>query len=131
VARNQLLHPPSPTRAPTDAFADAAGQEEETSGADVVHLRIQQRNGKKSLTTVQVRARTPPPPSPAFSSSRPLPACSAHIAVVPTAPACAHLVQHVRPRRASRRATTTRRCSKPSRKRCVRRATAHHTCDPP
>ncbi len=37
-----------------DAFADAAEQEEDTSGVDYVHIRIQQRNGKKSLTTVQV-----------------------------------------------------------------------------
>ena len=37
-----------------DAFADAAQQEEDTSGVDYVHIRIQQRNGKKSLTTVQV-----------------------------------------------------------------------------
>lgn len=36
-----------------DPFADAA-QEEDTSGVDYVHIRIQQRNGKKSLTTVQV-----------------------------------------------------------------------------
>jgi translation initiation factor 1 len=36
-----------------DAFADAAEQEEDTSGVDYVHIRIQQRNGKKSLTTVQ------------------------------------------------------------------------------
>jgi translation initiation factor SUI1 len=38
-----------------DAFADAASQEETTAGADYVHIRVQQRNGKKSLTTVQVR----------------------------------------------------------------------------
>jgi hypothetical protein len=38
-----------------DAFADAASQEETTAGVDYVHIRIQQRNGKKSLTTVQVR----------------------------------------------------------------------------
>lgn len=36
-----------------DAFEDAANQEEDTSGAEYVHIRIQQRNGKKSLTTVQ------------------------------------------------------------------------------
>ncbi|GBF89314.1 translation factor [Raphidocelis subcapitata] len=37
-----------------DAFADAATQEEDTTaGADYVHIRVQQRNGKKSLTTVQ------------------------------------------------------------------------------
>lgn len=36
-----------------DAFADAASQEETTAGADYVHIRVQQRNGKKSLTTVQ------------------------------------------------------------------------------
>lgn len=39
-----------------DAFADAAEQDGETSTAkDYVHIRIQQRNGKKSLTTIQVR----------------------------------------------------------------------------
>jgi len=37
-----------------DAFADAAEQEENTAGVDYVHIRVQQRNGKKSLTTVQV-----------------------------------------------------------------------------
>jgi len=36
-----------------DAFADAAEQEENTAGVDYVHIRVQQRNGKKSLTTVQ------------------------------------------------------------------------------
>ncbi|KAF6262895.1 hypothetical protein OEZ86_001883 [Tetradesmus obliquus] len=36
-----------------DAFADAANQEETTAGVDYVHIRVQQRNGKKSLTTVQ------------------------------------------------------------------------------
>jgi translation initiation factor 1 len=36
-----------------DAFADAASQEETTAGVDYVHIRVQQRNGKKSLTTVQ------------------------------------------------------------------------------
>ncbi|KAI8466690.1 MAG: translation initiation factor SUI1 [Monoraphidium minutum] len=35
-----------------DAFADAA-QDEDTSAAEYVHIRIQQRNGRKSLTTVQ------------------------------------------------------------------------------
>ena len=35
-----------------DAFADAA--ETDDSGKDYVHIRIQQRNGKKSLTTIQV-----------------------------------------------------------------------------
>ena len=29
-----------------------------------VHIRIQQRNGKKSLTTIQVRGRKPPSPEP-------------------------------------------------------------------
>ena len=38
-----------------DAFADAA--ETDDSGKDYVHIRIQQRNGKKSLTTIQVRPR--------------------------------------------------------------------------
>lgn len=38
---------------PADAFEDAAQQEETTSGVDYVHIRVQQRNGKKSLTTVQ------------------------------------------------------------------------------
>jgi translation initiation factor 1 len=36
-----------------DAFEDAAQQEETTTGVDYVHIRVQQRNGKKSLTTVQ------------------------------------------------------------------------------
>ncbi len=42
----------APTVLPTDAFADAA--ETDDSGKDYVHIRIQQRNGKKSLTTIQV-----------------------------------------------------------------------------
>lgn len=38
-----------------DPFADAADQDGDTSNAkDYVHIRIQQRNGKKSLTTIQV-----------------------------------------------------------------------------
>ena len=41
-----------------DAFADAAEQDGETSHSkDYVHIRIQQRNGKKSLTTIQVGHR--------------------------------------------------------------------------
>ena len=41
-----------------DAFADAAEQDGETSHSkDYVHIRIQQRNGKKSLTTIQVSHR--------------------------------------------------------------------------
>ncbi|BDA42503.1 Protein translation factor SUI1 homolog [Coccomyxa sp. Obi] len=37
-----------------DPFADAADQDGDTSNAkDYVHIRIQQRNGKKSLTTIQ------------------------------------------------------------------------------
>jgi translation initiation factor 1 len=34
-----------------DPFADAA--EGDDSGKDYVHIRVQQRNGKKSLTTIQ------------------------------------------------------------------------------
>ena len=37
-----------------DPFADAADTED--SGKDYVHIRVQQRNGKKSLTTIQVRS---------------------------------------------------------------------------
>lgn len=44
--------------AAADAFADAANQEETTAGVDYVHIRVQQRNGKKSLTTVQVSRRS-------------------------------------------------------------------------
>lgn len=37
-----------------DPLADATGAEPDTDdGGDYVHIRIQQRNGKKSLTTVQ------------------------------------------------------------------------------
>jgi hypothetical protein len=36
-----------------DPFADAA--EGDDSGKDYVHIRVQQRNGKKSLTTIQVQ----------------------------------------------------------------------------
>lgn len=36
-----------------DPLADAASQEDTASDKDYVHIRIQQRNGKKSLTTVQ------------------------------------------------------------------------------
>lgn len=35
-----------------DAFADA--ETDDNNSKDYVHIRIQQRNGKKSLTTVQV-----------------------------------------------------------------------------
>lgn len=38
--------------AAADPFADAA--EGDDSGKDYVHIRVQQRNGKKSLTTIQV-----------------------------------------------------------------------------
>ncbi len=41
-----------PSCAPADPFADAA--EADDSGKDYVHIRVQQRNGKKSLTTIQV-----------------------------------------------------------------------------
>jgi len=44
----------APSMLPADAFADAA--ETDDSGKDYVHIRIQQRNGKKSLTTIQVRS---------------------------------------------------------------------------
>jgi len=37
----------------TDPFAEAGDNED--SGKDYVHIRVQQRNGKKSLTTIQVR----------------------------------------------------------------------------
>merc|ERR1712023_518906 len=39
-----------------DPFADAADevkQETDQSGSDYVHIRVQKRNGKKSLTTIQ------------------------------------------------------------------------------
>ena len=46
----------TPTHTLADAFADAAQHEDNSAaGVDYVHIRIQQRNGKKSLTTVQVR----------------------------------------------------------------------------
>mmetsp|Transcript_20013 Transcript_20013/g.60473 ORF Transcript_20013/g.60473 Transcript_20013/m.60473 type:complete len:106 (+) Transcript_20013:379-696(+) len=35
----------------TDPFAEAGDNED--SGKDYVHIRVQQRNGKKSLTTIQ------------------------------------------------------------------------------
>ena len=37
-----------------DPFAEAVDKEESGAGKDYVHIRIQQRNGKKSLTTIQV-----------------------------------------------------------------------------
>lgn len=37
----------------TDYFADADEKKRDAKGAQFVHLRIQQRNGRKSLTTVQ------------------------------------------------------------------------------
>ncbi|KAK9819268.1 hypothetical protein WJX81_001279 [Elliptochloris bilobata] len=46
----------SPGGAAADAFADAAAEEKDTSAGNAgsyVHIRIQQRNGKKSLTTIQ------------------------------------------------------------------------------
>mgnify|MGYP001794878243 CR=1 FL=1 len=36
----------------SDHFAEA-GEGEDNSGKDYVHIRVQQRNGRKSLTTVQ------------------------------------------------------------------------------
>jgi hypothetical protein len=41
----------------TDPFADAAEADDSSSNKEYVHIRIQQRNGKKSLTTVQVIQR--------------------------------------------------------------------------
>ena len=38
-----------------DPFADASKGDEESGQEGVVHIRIQQRNGRKTLTTVQVR----------------------------------------------------------------------------
>jgi translation initiation factor 1 len=43
--------------AAADPFADAA--EGDDSGKDYVHIRVQQRNGKKSLTTIQVQLALP------------------------------------------------------------------------
>ena len=42
-----------------DPFADAERDEDSGGGnsKDYVHIRIQQRNGKKSLTTVQVKSQ--------------------------------------------------------------------------
>jgi len=39
-----------------DPFADASKGDEESGQEGVVHIRIQQRNGRKTLTTVQVSA---------------------------------------------------------------------------
>lgn len=36
-----------------DPLADSAGADEGSAGEDAVHIRVQQRNGRKSLTTVQ------------------------------------------------------------------------------
>eukprot|EP00884_Botryococcus_braunii_P001159 jgi/Botrbrau1/11043/Bobra.92_2s0014.1 len=36
-----------------DPFADVNDQENSVSAKDYVHIRVQQRNGKKSLTTIQ------------------------------------------------------------------------------
>lgn len=37
-----------------DPFADVHDQDNTVSSKDYVHIRVQQRNGKKSLTTIQV-----------------------------------------------------------------------------
>lgn len=37
----------------TDPFADAKGEDSDAGSKDYVHVRVQQRNGRKSLTTVQ------------------------------------------------------------------------------
>lgn len=37
-----------------DPFAEQVEKEDSGAGKDYVHIRIQQRNGKKSLTTIQV-----------------------------------------------------------------------------
>ena len=36
-----------------DPFADAAKEEAASAPKDIVHIRVQQRNGRKCLTTVQ------------------------------------------------------------------------------
>ncbi|KAH7434626.1 hypothetical protein KP509_06G026700 [Ceratopteris richardii] len=36
-----------------DPFAEASGEDSTAGAKDYVHVRIQQRNGRKSLTTVQ------------------------------------------------------------------------------
>ncbi len=36
-----------------DPLADTAGADDSSAGEDAVHIRVQQRNGRKSLTTVQ------------------------------------------------------------------------------
>lgn len=36
-----------------DPLADTAGDDDSNAGEDAVHIRVQQRNGRKSLTTVQ------------------------------------------------------------------------------
>eukprot|EP00250_Pteridium_aquilinum_P000571 c10653_g2_i1 orf=222-476(+) len=36
-----------------DPFAEASGEDSSAGAKDYVHVRIQQRNGRKSLTTVQ------------------------------------------------------------------------------
>ena len=38
-----------------DPFADAAKGDDESVQDGLVHVRIQQRNGRKTLTSVQVR----------------------------------------------------------------------------
>ena len=40
-----------------DPFADAAKGDDESVQDGLVHVRIQQRNGRKTLTTVQGRER--------------------------------------------------------------------------
>jgi len=36
-----------------DPFADSGGTDEHKQSGDYIHIRIQQRNGRKTLTTVQ------------------------------------------------------------------------------
>ena len=55
----------------TDPFADA---EADNQQKDLIHIRVQQRNGRKCITTVQARRHLGIPPAPSSSLHLPLPA---------------------------------------------------------
>jgi hypothetical protein len=137
-----------PPRPNADAFADAPDSGSPvsgTTGTEWVHVRVQQRNGRKSLTTVQVRARASERgrlagwPGPRGGEAgrrrgarrRPAPARTRAAARASAPPPALPLAHPNRPpsnpQRAWPRATTTRRCSRPSRRSSAATATSSTT----
>ncbi|RZC46280.1 hypothetical protein C5167_039221 [Papaver somniferum] len=53
LATGGFLKPLLPPNDPADPFAEANAEDSGAGSKEYVHIRIQQRNGRKSLTTVQ------------------------------------------------------------------------------